>query len=706
MQRKSVLVGAIVVLVSVCASTFVVAASFQGLGDLPGGEFKSVALAVSAHGSVVVGYSISTSGQEAFRWTSGGGMVGLGDLPGGPFSSSARGVSADGSVIVGRSTPAVYEAFRWGSGVMTGLGTLPLGGIPSSTAHAVSGDGSVVVGYASGTNGSEAFRWENGTMTGLGYLPGYDEGSVACGISDDGSVIVGYCSGFYGFYWEDGVMSSLSNVRDMQTAPYDVSDDGSVIVGTARTEAFRWKNGEITLLPDLAGSTQSNAYAVSGDGEIIVGGSNGDEGAFIWDAENGTRSIKDVLELDYGLDLTGWTLRNAQGISSDGLTFVGAGINPDGYTEAWIATIRQPTPPVANAGADQTVSDADDSGHEEVTLDGSSSCDSDGSIISWVWTDDFGDTIPDGETPTATLYVGVHTITLTVTDDDGLADSDTVIITVKPRPGLPPVADANGPYAIFVDDPLTLDASGSTDADNDIVSYVWDLDDNNSFESDAGIEPVFDVNYAYLQWLGLLVNHTYTIHLKVTDGENQSDTADSTLTILPKPALQVAVDIKPTSCPNPMNIKSSGVLPVAILGTEDVNVTDIDPTSIELAGVSVVRHSYEDIATPAADSNDCNCTTDGPDGLLDLTLKFKTQDIVEELVRAEGELVDGEMFMLEVTGVLFGERPIEGVDCVLIKGKAPKGLATKIVDINRDGVIDFYDFAALANEWLQTYSTE
>ena len=269
-----------------------------------------------------------------------------------------------------------------------------------------------------------------------------------------------------------------------------------------------------------------------------------------------------------------------------------------------------------------------------------------------------------------------------------------------------PVADADGPYSIYVGDTLTLDGSGSTDNNNDIVSYVWDLDDNNSFETDAGGQAFFDVNYTYLLSLGLIVDNTYNIHLKVIDSENQSDTADSTLTIVPKPALQVAVDIKPGDCPNPLNVKSSGVLPVAILGTEDGDVTDIDPTSILLHGVSVVRHSFEDVATPAADGNDCNCTAAGPDGYLDLTLKFKTQDLVEELLRTEGELVDGEILTLELTGVLFGERPMEGADCVLIKSKVPKGLATKIVDFNRDGVIDFYDFAALASEWLQTYGTE
>ena len=70
-------------------------ASFQGLGDLPGGVFASTDPRVCADGSVVVGWSRSGSGIEAFSWTSVGGMVGLGDQPGGAFNSFARAASAD-----------------------------------------------------------------------------------------------------------------------------------------------------------------------------------------------------------------------------------------------------------------------------------------------------------------------------------------------------------------------------------------------------------------------------------------------------------------------------------------------------------------------------------------------------------------------------------------------------------------------------------
>jgi probable HAF family extracellular repeat protein len=72
-----------------CLALSASAASFQGLGDLPGGTFFSIARAVSANSNVVVGYSTSASGTETFRWTVSQGMIGLGDLPGGSFSGSS-----------------------------------------------------------------------------------------------------------------------------------------------------------------------------------------------------------------------------------------------------------------------------------------------------------------------------------------------------------------------------------------------------------------------------------------------------------------------------------------------------------------------------------------------------------------------------------------------------------------------------------------
>jgi hypothetical protein len=54
------------------------------------------------------------------------------------------------------------------------------------------------------------------------------------------------------------------------------------------------------------------------------------------------RSLRDVLVDDYSLDLVGWQLSSARGISADGSTIVGYGINPSGQYEAWIAVIPEP----------------------------------------------------------------------------------------------------------------------------------------------------------------------------------------------------------------------------------------------------------------------------------------------------------------------------------------------------------------------------
>jgi subtilisin family serine protease/subtilase family serine protease len=88
-------------------------------------------------------------------------------------------------------------------------------------------------------------------------------------------------------------------------------------------------------------------------------------------------------------------------------------------------------PPDADAGPDQTVTDDDRDGTQLVTLDGSASSDRDGSITGYVWREG-GASIGSGETAEVWLSLGVHTLTLEVTDDDGDTAMDNVVVTVDP----------------------------------------------------------------------------------------------------------------------------------------------------------------------------------------------------------------------------------------------------------------------------------
>jgi hypothetical protein len=136
----------------------------------------------------------------------------------------------------------------------------------------------------------------------------------------------------------------------------------------------------------------------------------------------------------------------------------------------------------------------------------------------------------------------------------------------------------------------------------------------------------------------------------------------ATCTIFQDPSY--ALDVKPGSCPNPLNTRSNGVIPVALLGSEEWDVRDIDASSLRLNGVAPIKANFEDVAAPYDGSDDCGCTVEGPDGYEDLTLKFGLQDIYRTL----GQVYRGDERTLVLTGSLLDGTRFEARDCVLIVG--------------------------------------
>jgi len=105
-----------------------------------------------------------------------------------------------------------------------------------------------------------------------------------------------------------------------------------------------------------------------------------------------------------------------------------------------------------------------------------------------------------------------------------------------------------------------------------------------------------------------------------------------------------------------VNPNSHGRLPVAVLGMNGFDVSQIDVSSLLLGCVAPIASQYEDVSTPLFDDA-CACTMDGPDGQMDLTLKFNMADIAAVL---SGDTEQ----TLTLTGKLLDGTSIEGSDCI------------------------------------------
>ena len=125
----------------------------------------------------------------------------------------------------------------------------------------------------------------------------------------------------------------------------------------------------------------------------------------------------------------------------------------------------------------------------------------------------------------------------------------------------------------------------------------------------------------------------------------------------------VELDARPGSCPNPINRRSQGRIPMSILGSAGFDIADLDVSTLKVNGVSPVMVTIEDDATAGlGGANSCGCAESGPDGWDDLKMKFDTQDIVATLGSGGGT------YTVEVSGMLLDGTEITGADCVIVVG--------------------------------------
>jgi len=205
-----------------------------------------------------------------------------------------------------------------------------------------------------------------------------------------------------------------------------------------------------------------------------------------------------------------------------------------------------------------------------VNLDGSQSTDSDGNIVKWQWSTSTGQNAL-GETATLIFTdIGTHTITLTVTDDDGDVATIQRIITVTEAPVIE--IPNESPTAVFITSPtqgqtpltINLDASQSTDSDGNIVKWQWSTSDGQNATGQTTS-------------LTFTAVGTHTIALTVTDDDGAVATIQRTITVTEAPIIEI-----PNESPSAIfNISSTqGQVPFSV--DLDANASfDSDGTIIE-----------------------------------------------------------------------------------------------------------------------------
>lgn len=348
-----------------------------------------------------------------------------------------------------------------------------------------------------------------------------------------------------------------------------------------------------------------------------------------------------------------------------------------GTGEAWnaapnkqITVAASNNPPVLSAITDQTV---DEGKSLKVSV---SASDADGDKINLVISNlpAFGQFTDNGNgTGTISLApgfadAGVYAgIKVTATDARGLSDSKTFVLTVNdvpPAVNNPPALAGISNQTMAEGTKLNVPLSANDPDGDKITLTATNLPAFGVFVDNG--DGTGTINFAP----GFSDAGTFAgIQVRATDAGGLSNSKTFTLVVTdvtPSTNLTVNIDIKPAACPNQLSLKKKGALQLAILGTQNLDVNNIDPATVKLEGVPILSSKVEDVAAPVINSMEsCACTTAGPDGNADLTLEFDAQAVVAAL----GNVMKGDQLTLTLTGNLNDGTSIIGQDCISIPGR-------------------------------------
>ncbi len=295
-----------------------------------------------------------------------------------------------------------------------------------------------------------------------------------------------------------------------------------------------------------------------------------------------TTSVATASNLVAGIYTFQLTVTDNSGASSKAtvkITVVAAGIQP----------------PVANAGADQTITLPANS----VIINGSGSSASSGnSIVSYAWSEKSG---PSAISLTNTaqntlnsLQAGTYVFILQVTDNNAATGKDSVTITVNPAANLAPVANAGSSINLTLPvNSTNLDGTKSSDPDGTITAYNWTRISGPSNPASSGS------NSATLSLSGLIAGQ-YTYQLTVTDNSGASSSAQ--------------VKIRVSSASNVPPVANAGPDQTITAPTSTVNLNGSGSTDTD---GSISSYSWVTISGPGSVTiNNSNTANPSVVGLL------------------------------------------------------------------------------------------
>ena len=296
---------------------------------------------------------------------------------------------------------------------------------------------------------------------------------VAC-ITTEQTVLVNETVSF------DGERSTGNNL----TYSWDFGTDATPATGTGKTPSCIYSTigpKTVTLtVTDDQGATASDTVTITvheapiaeaGDDQTVILGSEVSfDGSDSYDPDGGNLTYS----WDFGTDATPAT--GTGDMPSCRYSTIGAKTvtlivtDDEGVSRSDTVTITVHKAPIAEAGNNQTVSVG-----ETVNFDGSDSYDPDGGELTYSWA--FGTDATDaedvnGSMPSCTYStIGPKTVTLTVTDDEGVSRSDTVTITVHEAP----IVDAGDNQTVLVNETVNFTGSASNAPEGVTLSYSWDF---------------------------------------------------------------------------------------------------------------------------------------------------------------------------------------------------------------------------------------